>query len=120
VFKRARVLILEDGEPRLVAKDLAAELKYSKTADMLRFIDEDYRLKLGGAESAPSGFNKATRYFYVINRHGVNQIIFKADKKFRKWIFEEVVPEAAKPNTAGLPASQGFGGSGIVCGRLSR
>ena len=88
MFKRIRVLILEDGEPWLVAKDLAAELEYSKTADMLRFIDKEYRLKRATADFTVARFSAKARQILLINRHGILQLAKHLSPEFRARVTE--------------------------------
>lgn len=85
-----RVVVI-DGDPWWVARDVAEALGYSATAAMTRSLDEDER----GVRTlhTPSGEQAMT----IINESGLYSAILRSTrdeaKVFKRWITMEVLPE---------------------------
>ena len=95
MYKDHPVRIVEhDGDTWFVAKDVAAILGYTHTADMTRRLDEDEKGEtkmhtLGGTQS-----------FSTINESGLYHAAFGSSKgeakDFRRWVTYEVLPSIRK------------------------
>ena len=88
--KTVRV-IMRDGEPWWIAKDVADILGFRDAFNAVRLLDEDEKdtqkvSTLGGEQTMT-----------VINESGVYALIFRSSKpeakRFRKWVTSEVLPE---------------------------
>jgi len=91
-------VIVKDGEPFFVAKDVADILGYSETSVMLRRLDADEYLKIEPTFIA--GANKMAREFTVINESGLYSAVLGSKKpqakQFKKWVTGEVLPTIRK------------------------
>lgn len=85
-------IIMRDGEPWWVAKDVADILGYSQTQAMLKRLDEDEFIS-----SKLDGMNMDS---ILINESGLYNAIIGSKKpeakKFKKWITSEVLPQIRK------------------------
>jgi prophage antirepressor-like protein len=94
-FGEIRVIMI-DGEPWFVAKDIADALKYSETSTMLRRLDNDEKA------DRPIWSNSSNQYRNqkIISEPGLYEACFgghtKDSKKFKKWIKTEVLPSIRK------------------------
>lgn len=92
-FGNVRVVV-KDGEPWFVAKDVSEILRYRTANDMTRILDEDEKdthlvSTLGGEQN-----------MIVINESGFYSAVIRSKKpeakKFRKWVTSEVLPSIRK------------------------
>ena len=88
-----RVLV-DDGEPRWVASDVAKVLDYRNAPDMNRHVDEDDK---GVAKvRTPGGAQTMT----VLNESGLYAAILRSSKpaarEFKRWVTHEVLPSIRK------------------------
>ena len=88
--KTVRV-IMRDGEPWWIAKDVADILGFRDAFNAVRLLDEDE--KDTQKVSTPGGEQKMS----VINESGLYSLIFRSNKhgakKFRRWVTHEVLPQ---------------------------
>ena len=96
-FHGAEVRVLmKDGEPWFVAKDVSGILGYSDTDKMIRRLDVDekttYPFRVDGS-------NYQTN-ISIINESGLYNAILRSSKpnarEFRKWVTGEVLPSACQ------------------------
>lgn len=92
-FHGAEVRVLmKDGEPWFVAKDISGILGYRDAANLVRRLDEDE--KDTQKTSTPSGKQEMT----IINESGLYNAVLGSTKpnarEFRKWVTGEVLPSA--------------------------
>ena len=91
--KTVRV-IMRDGEPWWIAKDVANILGFRDAFNAIRLLDEDE--KDTQKVSTPGGEQKMS----VINESGLYSLIFRSNKhgakKFRRWVTHEVLPQIRK------------------------
>lgn len=98
-FHGAEVRVLmKDGEPWFVAKDVAEILGYSETNRMTSRLDEDEIRKFASTEMV--GANSKAREFTIINESGLYNAVLGSTKpnarEFRKWVTGEVLPSIRK------------------------
>lgn len=92
-FGQVRVVMI-DGEPNFVAKDVCDALGYKRTYAAVRRLDEDEK----GTQSirTPGGKQEMT----IINESGLYNLILgskkKRAKKFKRWVTHEVLPSIRK------------------------
>lgn len=89
-----RVLVI-NGNPYFVGKDVATILGYKNTKDaLLKHVDEEDKL---GSQIATSGQNREMK---VINESGLYSLILSSKlpsaKKFKRWVTSEVLPAIRK------------------------
>jgi len=93
-FGSVRVVMI-DGEPWFVGKDVAEALGYSNTKDALSKHVPD-KHKRGSQIATPYGVQN----FVVISEAGMYRLIFRsklpAAEKFTDWVCEEVLPSIRK------------------------
>lgn len=91
-------MVIRNGEPWFVAKDVCAVLELGNTTEALRPLDDDEKITLSNSEGNPRAGNPLT--FNAINESGLYALVFKSRKpqakEFRKWVFEEVLPRIKK------------------------
>lgn len=95
-FHGAEVRVLmKDGEPWFVAKDVAEILGYSETNRMTSRLDEDEISKRQSTDSV----GRRTEII-IINESGLYNAILRSSKpnarEFRKWVTGEVLPSIRK------------------------
>lgn len=93
-FGKVRVVMM-NGEPWFVGKDVAVALGYSNTKDALaKHVDKEDKL---GSQIATSG---QRREMTVINESGVYALIFGSKlpsaKRFKHWVTKSVLPTIRK------------------------
>lgn len=97
-FGQVRTIII-DGEPWFVAKDISDRLGYAQTANMLKLIDDDDRVKKASS-NLDGPFSKFVTNLYFINESGLYAAIFGSKqenaKSFKKWVTSEVLPAIRK------------------------
>ena len=88
-------IVMIDGEPWLVGKDIASILGYADTAQAIRkHVDEEDK---GVVEmTTPGGKQKVT----IINESGLYSLVLSSKlqtaKNFRRWVTSEVLPSIRK------------------------
>lgn len=99
-FGEIRIVVI-DGEPWFVGKDVAVALGYSDTADAVRnHVDNDD--KMGGQNTDPYIIDSMGRKQYpvFINESGIYSLVFGSKlpnaKKFKHWVTSEVLPSIRK------------------------
>lgn len=104
VFESYEVRFVEHPEGNydfgIVAADLASVLCIKNTADMVKYVDVEWR----GIDSVytPGGIQS----MIVVWEPGIYQVLAKSRrpqaKQFQKWLFEEVVPNIRKTGSYNL------------------
>lgn len=95
-----------DGEPWLVGKDVAAALRFARTADAVRqhVAPEDRGV---GEIQTPGGVQQMT----IINESGLYSMIFgsklESAKHFKRWVTSEVLPAIRKTGGYQMQAPKG-------------
>lgn len=101
-FGRVRIVV-KNGEPWLVGKDVAKILKYKETAKAIR-MHVDNEDKGVSVLDTPGGRQKIT----VINESGLYSLVLSSKmpraKKFRRWVTSEVLPTLRR--TGGYVANE--------------
>ena len=101
-FGQIRIIEI-DGDPWFVGRDVAAALGYNRPHDAVyRHVEEDDAVM----HSIPDS-NGRTQKTKLINESGLYALIFMSElpsaKKFRRWIYKEVLPSIAKTGSYTLP-----------------
>jgi len=105
IFKgqEVRVIVIE-GEPWFVAKDVASVLDHSNPSVLLKSLDDDEKgvsnvYTLGGEQEMA-----------IINRSGLYHAILKSRKPqaqlFRKWVTAELLPSIEQTGAYALPGKE--------------
>ncbi|WP_022949542.1 BRO-N domain-containing protein [Methylohalobius crimeensis] len=99
-------VVMIDGEPWFVARDVAEALGYANPAEAVRdHIDEDDVVKRYLPE-------KSNNYL-LINESGVYALIFgsklEAAKPFKRWVTSELLPTIRKTGRYAMPAAEPMG-----------
>jgi prophage antirepressor-like protein len=96
-------VVLKDGEPWFVAKDISSALGYRDSSDMLKRLDEDEVFKATRDKSGsfiPKSFFGNQGYLNLIDESGLYTSILgskiKGAKRFKKWVTKEVLPSIRK------------------------
>ena len=103
---RVRV-VMRDGEPWFVAKDVCAILDYSDTANGCRILDEDEKDVVMRSE-LPSLFEESSNApaMTLISESGLYALVIRSNKPdakvFRKWVTDEVLPSIRKTGSYGM------------------
>lgn len=89
-------VIMQNGEPWFVGKDVAEALGYTKARNaMSQHVDEGDALKRGVSDS-----NNHIQQMTIINESGLYSLILSSKlpsaKKFKRWITSEVLPAIRK------------------------
>lgn len=91
-------IIMRDGEPWWIAKDVADILGYSDAQAMTRRLDED--------ETMTDKLSVMTMKSIFINESGLYNAIIGSRKpeakRFRKWVTSEVLPQIRKTGSYGV------------------
>jgi prophage antirepressor-like protein len=94
--KQVRV-ILRNGEPWWVLKDVCDVLELSNPTVVAERLDDDEKTKVDPKSSLGSRSNEPVT---VVNEGGLYNVILRSDKpeakKFRKWVTSEVLPAIRK------------------------
>ena len=102
-------VVMRDGEPWFVAKDVCAILDYSDTANGCRILDEDEKDVVMRSE-LPSLFEESSNApaMTLISESGLYALVIRSNKPdakvFRKWVTDEVLPSIRK--TGGYSVAQ--------------
>jgi prophage antirepressor-like protein len=98
-----RVIML-DGEPWFVAKDIARFFEYVKVDKMLQLVDEEDKQVINPQKmdtpKMEETFNNNTFRLSIINESGLYAVIFNSTKleakAFKRWVTSEVLPSIRK------------------------
>jgi prophage antirepressor-like protein len=105
-FRRVRV-ILRDGEPWFVAKDVCDILGLGNPSEALRNLDEDEVFGLRNSEAKTLGFRHATTGVNLVSESGLYTLIMRSNKPeakaFRRWVTHEVLPAIRKTGRYVIP-----------------
>lgn len=93
-------VVVKDGEPWFVGKDVAEVLGYKDSVNALKkHVDEEDKELFKGGEMAPlikSNFGSAT----IINESGLYSLMLRSKlpqaKDFKRWVTSEVLPSIRK------------------------
>lgn len=103
-FGNIRVII-RDGEPWFVGKDIATALGYVRTADAVREHVPD-KFKGVGEMETPGGKQNVV----IINEAGLYKLIMRSDlesaEKFSDWVCEEILPSIRKTGSYSIEMKQ--------------
>lgn len=99
-------VVIQDGEPRWVASDVAKVLGYRDAANMTRMLDEDEKATHNVRTSQVSAeFRRMT----VITEAGLYACILKsrvpAAREFKRWVIHEILPAIRKHGGYLTPAA---------------
>lgn len=94
-FGQIRVLMMEEGEPWFVGKDITDILEYQNGRDaLLKHIDIKDKTSVAIHDGSQN------RNMTIINESGLYSLIMssklKAAKKFKRWVTSEVLPSIRK------------------------
>lgn len=88
-------VVMKNGEPWWVAKDVCDILELSNPTEAVRNLDEDETISLRISEGIRGNPNMT-----VISESGLYSLIFRSNKpearKFRKWVTSEILPALRK------------------------
>ncbi|MHA0354454.1 BRO-N domain-containing protein [Bordetella bronchiseptica] len=94
-------IVMRDGEPWLVASDVASALGYLTAKDAARHLDDDEKGR--HIVPTPGGNQNVT----IINESGLYALVLRSRKpearKFAKWVTSEVLPSIRKTGSYGTP-----------------
>lgn len=94
-------VVLKDGEPWFVGKDVAEVLGYKDSKDALkRHVDEEDKQIFKGGETPLLTFEVANRGLTIINESGLYSLMLRSKlpqaKDFKRWVTSEVLPSIRK------------------------
>lgn len=96
-----RTVVNDDGEVWFVAKDVADTLDYKDTESMTRRLDDDEVKRLNlqnvGLHQNQSLINESGLYSAVLGSKK------EEAKRFKRWVFEEVLPSIRKTGKYEVP-----------------
>lgn len=112
--KELRVFLGDDGEPRIVALDLAKILGYKNTNDLTRLLDEDEQdtqkvRALDGKMREMSVVTEAGFYKAIMNRNtteGMTEEVKQFIRGFKRWAAHDVFPTIRKTGEYATPAAK--------------
>jgi prophage antirepressor-like protein len=108
-------VIMMDGDPWWVAKDVCDALEIQNSRDAITALADDEKLNIGNSDIAPLLGLDANPTLYprglnFINESGLYVLIVRSNKpaakKFRKWITSEVLPQIRKTGAYTLPGAK--------------
>ena len=95
-------IIMRDGEPWWVAKDVCEILGLADTHTALRTLDDDER----GRQNLPT--HGGEQEMSVISESGLYTLIIRSNKpeakQFKRWITHEVIPSIRKTGSYIMPS----------------
>ena len=105
--KRDVRVVMKDGDPWWVAKDVCDVLELSNPSEALKGLDDDERGSLRISEgTSPAGGNPNMN---VITESGLYALIMRSNKpeakRFRKWVTSEVLPALRKTGSYGIKSN---------------
>ncbi|ADE14156.1 BRO domain protein [Nitrosococcus halophilus Nc 4] len=99
-------VVMIDGEPWFVAKDLCDVLEIGNPSEAMKRLDDDEKMTLSNTEGqkinteSHSGKRGGAQFFNVVNESGVYNLIFASRKpearRFRRWVTSELLPTLRK------------------------
>lgn len=100
-------VVMKDGEPWFVAKDVCGILGIVNVADAVDSLELDERATVGSNDSCID-FNGLRTDSRIVSESGLYALVFKSRKpeakRFRKWVTSEVLPAIRKTGGYGVPA----------------
>ena len=97
-FGEIRTVII-GNQPWFVAMDIAENLGYAQTANMLKQVDVEDKEKFAPSKT-DDAFSNMTRQATIINESGLYSAIMGSKlpnaKKFKRWVTSEVLPQIRK------------------------
>lgn len=88
-------LVMREGEPWLVARDVCHALEINNPTMALRRLDDDEKMTINSIEGH-SGQRGGAQFFNIINESGLYSLIMTSRKPqakaFRRWVTGEVLP----------------------------
>lgn len=95
-------MIIKDGEPWFVARDVAEILGYGEAVQMTRYLDDDEKQIFKPAEL--TGFNIVSKsnngILSIISESGLYSAVIRSRKpevrEFKRWVTHEVIPSIRK------------------------
>lgn len=106
-FGEIRTVVI-DGEPWFIAKDISERLGYAQTANMLKIVEPEDKMKKPSSELDDT-FSKFASEISLINESGLYDAIFgsklKNAKKFKRWVTTEVLPSIRKTGGYQMPVT---------------
>ena len=98
-----QVITDEDGQPWLIAKEVAEVLGYSDAFEMTKKLDDDEKKNLQIAGFGPRGVT-------VISESGLYSSVLTSNKPdarpFKRWVTQDVIPTVRKTGAYGTPNQQ--------------
>ena len=120
--ERAVRIIMRDGEPWWVAKDICEILELTNPTEALKSLDDDEKMTLRNSEGhynekmtvensdGHSGKRGGAQFYNIINESGLYMLITRSNKpeakKFKKWVTSEVLPAIRQTGHYEIPKSQ--------------
>lgn len=105
-FGDVRMIII-NGEPWFVAKDIAEKLGYAKTFSMTKQIDKDDKQIFDCSSQEDTSFSVKARKIGIINESGLYSAIMgsqlKTAKAFKRWVTKDILPSIRKTGAYGQP-----------------
>lgn len=98
-------IVMKDGEPWWVAKDVCNVLELTNPTEALKSLDDDERSSLRISEgTSPAGGNPNMN---IISESGLYTLIMRSNKpeakRFRKWVTSVVLPSIRKTGGYSIP-----------------
>lgn len=95
-------MVMKDGEPWWVAKDVCDILGIKNARDAISSLDEDEKDTVGISDG-----NRGNPNMNAISESGLYALILRSNKKeakrFRKWVTSEVLPSIRKTGSYSVP-----------------
>lgn len=96
-------VVMKDGEPWWVAKDVCEVLEIQNARDAVSALDDDERNTVGISDG-----NRGNPNMNVISESGLYTLVMRSNKpeakRFRKWVTSEVLPTIRKHGAYMTPA----------------
>lgn len=94
-------VVVKDGEPWFVGKDVAEVLGYKNTKDALKkHVDEDDKELFKGSELRPLELELSNFGATIINESGLYSLMLRSKlpqaREFKRWVTSEVLPSIRK------------------------
>jgi prophage antirepressor-like protein len=104
-FKGSEIrVVMIDGDPWFIAKDVVQVFEYATTAKLLQMVDDEDCMEINPQKldctKMVSSFTSNTFRLSLINESGLYAVIFGSTKPeakaFKKWVTSEVLPSIRK------------------------
>jgi prophage antirepressor-like protein len=107
--RRVRVVI-RDGEPWFVAKDVCDILGIKNSRDAVAKFPSDERSDVGINDTRSKNGSFQKRTMVAVNEPGLYRLIMQSDKpeaeRFKRWVFHEVLPGIRKTGRYVVPVKE--------------